>query len=193
MVATYATVECPKRRLQFRIADTPTPTLTQAGGGTNIFTFYAQSTDGRRVDLMWAGVAFTSGPSVAANRFVEAWASLAASAKDTGTNDAAFDQTVAAYAAANPKPELTEEARRFRVQAEAATRRKDYGMAADRYSQALKIAPWWPQGHRDLAVVYGELGQFSRAIVSMERYLRLVPNAADARESKDKIYEWEGR
>ena len=190
---TYEMVECPKERLQFRIADTPTPVLTQASGGTNAFTFTAQATDGRRRDLRWYGVAFTAGAGAAANRFVEGWAVLAAAAKGAAVDDKGFDQVVASYAAANPKPELSEEARRFRVQAEAAARRKEFSMAADRYGQALKIAPWWPQGHYDLAVVYGELGQFSRAIGEMQRYLRLAPDAPNAREAKDKIYEWEGR
>lgn len=68
---------------------------------------------------------------------------------------------------------------------------KDFEIASERFADALKLAPWWPQGHFNLALIYGELGLNARAAGEMRRYLRLAPDAANARQAQDKIYEWE--
>jgi regulator of sirC expression with transglutaminase-like and TPR domain len=47
--------------------------------------------------------------------------------------------------------------------------------------------------HYDKALVRAELKDWSGAIDSMKRYLRLAPQAPDARQVQDKIYEWEAR
>lgn len=104
-----------------------------------------------------------------------------------------FETTARRYRAASPKPALPEEARKYKVQAEAAIRDKDFAGASDLFGKALKIAPWWPEGHFNIALVLGETGDANAAIAEMKRYLALVPDAADAREAQDKIYEWERR
>jgi hypothetical protein len=55
----------------------------------------------------------------------------------------------------------------------------------------LKLAPWWPQGRYNRALLMGELGFAPEAIQEMRRYLQLVPDAANARQAQDKIYQWE--
>ena len=102
-----------------------------------------------------------------------------------------FHEAVASYHAANPKPELPEEARKFKIQAEGAIRDNDFEGAASLYGQAVDIAPWWPEGHFNRALVLGEVKEYSLAIVEMKRYLLLNPNAPDARAAQDKIYDWE--
>lgn len=102
-----------------------------------------------------------------------------------------FDATAQAYRDATTKPALPEAARRFKVQAEGAINDKDFNAAADYYEQALSVAPWWPQGHFNRALVLSETGEFQDAIVEMKRYLALVPDAPDARAAQDKIYDWE--
>ncbi len=89
------------------------------------------------------------------------------------------------------KPTLPEEARKFRVQAEGAVRDKKFEDAAELYGKALSIAPWWPKGHFNRALVLGETRFYLGAIREMKRYLTLVPNAPDARAAQDKIYAWE--
>ena len=89
------------------------------------------------------------------------------------------------------KPALPEEARKFRVQAEGAVRDGKFDEAAELYRKALNIAPWWPQGYFNRAIVFGESGHYQGAMREMKRYLILVPNAQDARAAQDKIYEWE--
>jgi tetratricopeptide (TPR) repeat protein len=102
-----------------------------------------------------------------------------------------FEAALRTYRAAATKPELPEQARRYKVQAEAAIRDKDFNGAATLFRSALMIAPWWPEGHFNLALVLGETGGHAAAVVEMKRYLALVPNAPDARDAQDKIYEWE--
>ena len=104
-----------------------------------------------------------------------------------------FDAVVANYRAANPKPVPGEDVRRFSVQAENAVRNKDLIAAARAYGEALKLAPWWPQGRYNRALIMGELGFHPEAIQEMQRYLALVPDAANARQAQDKIYGWEAQ
>jgi hypothetical protein len=107
------------------------------------------------------------------------------------TETAELDSVIAAYRAASPKPELPEDARRFKVQAEAAIREQRYADAAEAFRAALKLAPWWPQGRFNRALILAELGRHAEAIEEMKRYLALVPDAANARQAQDKVYEWE--
>lgn len=106
--------------------------------------------------------------------------------------EAAFREAVRRYREMPVKPSLPEEARKFKVQAESAFNRKDFDDAADRYLDALKIAPWWPEGYFNRALILGETGRYRKAVEEMRKYLVIVPDAPDAREAQDKIYEWEG-
>ena len=49
----------------------------------------------------------------------------------------------------------------------------------------------YPAAYFNLALLYEQQEQYSRAIDAMRKYLLLQPNAADARSAQDKIYEWE--
>lgn len=106
---------------------------------------------------------------------------------------AGFATEVAKYRALASKPELPEAARVFRVQAEDAVAQKRFQDAVDRYGKALEISPWWPEGHFNQALLLGESDCPEEAIAAMERYLALVPEAADARAARDKVYLWKGR
>jgi formylglycine-generating enzyme required for sulfatase activity len=113
-------------------------------------------------------------------------------ADDANTAPDPFQQVVANYRAANPKPQLPEEARKYKVQAEFAVQGKQFANAADLYGKALEIAPWWPEGHFNRALILGETKKYWDAMREMKRYLLLVPDAPDARAAQDKIYQWEG-
>ena len=106
-------------------------------------------------------------------------------------SEAKFLETVTAYRAANPKPDLSEEARKFKVQAEFAVAQKHFSESADLYAKALTLAPWWPEGHFNRALVSGEIGSYNEAIHEMKHYLLLAPDAPNARAAQDKIYQWE--
>jgi hypothetical protein len=85
---------------------------------------------------------------------------------------------------------LPEEANKYKVQAEGAVRDKAFVDAADLYAAALNIAPWWPVGHFNRALVLGEGGDYEMATREMNYYLQLVPHAPNARAAQNKIYEW---
>ena len=106
------------------------------------------------------------------------------------TNDP-FQEVVTNYLAANPKPQLPEEARKFKVQAEFAVQEKQFDLAIDLYGNALEIAPWWPDGHFNRALILGEAKKYWDAMREMKRYLLLAPDAPDARAAQDKIYVWD--
>jgi tetratricopeptide (TPR) repeat protein len=104
----------------------------------------------------------------------------------------AFEAQAKAYRDATVKPTPGEDVRRFRVQADQAVSEKRFQTAASLYIQALDLAPWWPEGQFNAAVIFGDLRQYDQAIGHMRKYLTLVPNAPDARAAQDKIYAWEG-
>ncbi|OIQ94439.1 serine/threonine-protein kinase pkn1 [mine drainage metagenome] len=102
-----------------------------------------------------------------------------------------FQEVAARYLAANPKPVLSEEAHKYKVQAEFAVQEKRNDKAIELYGKALEIAPWWPEGHYQLALVLGETKKYRDAMREMKRYLLLAPAAPEARAAQDKIYQWE--
>lgn len=105
--------------------------------------------------------------------------------------EATFDKAAQAYRQAATKPEFTEAARKYKVQAEDAVSEKAFEDAADLYGEALNVAPWWPEGHFNRALVLSEIGDFETAVTEMNRYLLLVPEAPNVRAVQDKIYIWE--
>lgn len=102
-----------------------------------------------------------------------------------------FLEVVTQYHAANPKPVLSEEAHKFKVQAEFAVQEKRIAKAIELYGMALVIAPWWPEGHYNLALALGETKKYRDAITEMKRFMLLEPASAEARSAQDKIYQWE--
>jgi len=104
-----------------------------------------------------------------------------------------FDEIARPYRDAAVKPVPGEDVRRYQVQAEDAVNEKRFTDAARAYGAALEIAPWWPAGHFDRAIVLGELGRYPQAVREMKMYLMLVPNTPDARKAQDTIYRWEAK
>ncbi len=104
-----------------------------------------------------------------------------------------FEKAAVGYLAAADKPELPLEARRLKVQAEDALREKRFEDVSDLYGEALVAAPWWPAGHYNRALVLSELKEYPDAIVEMKRYLRLAPEADNARAAQDEIFKWEAK
>lgn len=106
-------------------------------------------------------------------------------------NLAKFKEQALRYQAMDPKPQIPEDARRFRVQAESAVADKRFLEAVGKYGKAIEIAPWWAEAHFNRAVVLAELQNFDSAMLEMKRYLILRPDAPDARQAQDFIYTWE--
>lgn len=131
----------------------------------------------------------------AAQRLADALLALKAASSDeaVAATEARFEETAAHYRAADPKPVPDESVRRLEVQIEDAVREKRFEQAAALYDNALELAPWWPQGRFNHALLLEALGNYEFAIEEMQRYLMLVPEAPNARAAQDKIYSWQGR
>jgi len=96
------------------------------------------------------------------------------------------------YRNANPKPKISEDVRRLQVAGDVAVNEKRFGDAANSYEDALKLAPWWPEGQFNAAVIMASIHYYDEAIEHMQNYLALVPGVSNARAAQDHIYAWEG-
>ncbi|MBE0502932.1 MAG: hypothetical protein IBX46_02290 [Desulfuromonadales bacterium] len=89
------------------------------------------------------------------------------------------------------KPPMPEEARRLIVQAETMALENDSERAIALLSEAIRKTPWLPTPRYNLAMAYAMNKDYSPAIESMNAYLDLAPEAADARKARDLVYQWE--
>jgi tetratricopeptide (TPR) repeat protein len=97
------------------------------------------------------------------------------------------------YPKLKDKPEIPENARKYSVQANKATEEKDYNTALSLWNSALSIVPYYPLAYYNCAMIREFLGNYPKAISNMKKYLKLAPDAADARSAQDQIYSWEGK
>lgn len=95
------------------------------------------------------------------------------------------------YPKVKSKPAVPEYVRKFTVQASSNVEEKNYADAIEKYQLALGIAPYYPFAHFNLAILYSTIREYKKAIEQMNIYLKLAPDASDARAAQDKIYEWE--
>jgi len=103
-----------------------------------------------------------------------------------------FKQTAENYQNITEKPTISEEQRKYILQANALNDNNDYQSAIQYYDKALAVNPIsYPAGYYNLALISGLAGNYNYAILNMKKYLLLLPNAPDAREALDKIYGWE--
>ena len=103
-----------------------------------------------------------------------------------------FEPIAAQYAALKVKPPVSEDQRKFIVQANSLNQQKQYGIAIELYVKAIQLDPTaYPAGYYNIALLDAQLGYFENAIFEMKKYLLLMPDAPDARSAQDKIYEWE--
>jgi len=103
-----------------------------------------------------------------------------------------FEQKAAEYRALKIKPQVSEEQRKFIVQANAFNQQKNYVKAIELYTKAIEVDQTaYPAGYSNLALLLAQVNNFSAAINYMKKYLMLEPEATDARSAQDKIYEWE--
>ncbi len=124
-------------------------------------------------------------------RAMEAYGQASISATTAGQDAEAMQALVRLLRVIGIRPALPEEARKLKVQAEAAFRDGRFDAASQLYGETLNIAPWWAEGYSELGLLLGASGHYSQAIREMKRYVALAPNAPDIRNTQDKIYEWE--
>lgn len=186
---TYKALKCGSKTYLY----SETPTLI-AGHGAYDNIYVSTTGDIRHTVYSWSGTSVWSGASARSNArdFARAWYVLAREAPAYYlAQEAAFESVAQRYRNASVKPQLPEEAVKYKVQAELAVQQKRFDDAVDLYEQALGIAPWWPAGHYNRGLILGELMDYEEAIRALQKYLKLEPDAANARAVQLKIYQWE--
>ena len=177
--------QLPGREYTYRFADYPSLTATLK---TDVYDKYKDAciTIGNQnhCTVSYHGVeAFEL-----AQNFVKAWSVVANTPLIEPKQETSFELSATSYLGAKVKPELPEEAVKFKIQAEAAVQQKRFDDALDLFQRALDIAPWWPEGHYNRGLLLAERLDNRRAALELKRYLKLVPDAANARAVQNKIY-----
>ncbi len=105
---------------------------------------------------------------------------------------AEFQGMATYYKVLREKPTITEEQRKYIVQANSKNEKKEYQEALDLYKKAIKVnSVSYPSAYNNMALIAAQIQDYWYAILNMKKYLMLVPEASDARAAQDKIYEWE--
>ena len=145
--------------------------------------------------------------------FLPLFCATAVSARSqTGNDD--FQQAVVAYqqspndlnkaekvirmaAAMDKLPPIPEEARRHFVRGTAlfkdAKSPDDYKQVIDEFTQAVHLAPWWPDARYNYALALDAAGEYAHAIAALKLYLLFKLPDSDARATQDKIYVLEAK
>jgi tetratricopeptide (TPR) repeat protein len=113
--------------------------------------------------------------------------------EDRNLKDTIREKLFVVYPLMKMKPEISEQVRRYVVQATSATQEKKYDNAVTLWTTTLNISPYLPIAYFNRALLYEMKGLFRYSISDLEKYVKLMPDASDARNSKDKIYELEAK
>jgi len=107
---------------------------------------------------------------------------------------ALFKPIAAQYRALKAKPPVSEELRKFIVQANMFNQNKSYDKAIELYNKVIELDPTaYPAAYSNMALLSAQVNKYNVAIYNMKKYLLLEPEAPDARNGQDKIYEWEAQ
>ena len=105
---------------------------------------------------------------------------------------AEFKATADQYQLLTVKPSLSEEQRKYFLQANHLAETGDFYQAMERYEKGISINPIsYPSAYYNLALIAATAESYSYAFYCMKKYLLLLPNASDAQTAQDKLYEWE--
>ncbi|HOX07639.1 MAG TPA: hypothetical protein PK280_14665 [Planctomycetota bacterium] len=104
--------------------------------------------------------------------------------------EADFRERAAAWRALEKKPELPEEARRFRVLAEDAIRREKVPEAIAYYEKGVAECLLWAEGYFNCVVLYEKQERYDRMLWHAKRYLELDPGSQAV---KNRVYIGEER
>lgn len=105
-----------------------------------------------------------------------------------------FEPVAANYRALKLKPQVSEEQRKYIVQANSFNDQKNYTKAIALYIKAIETDQTsYPAAYSNLALLSAQVGNYYDAVYYMKKYLMLMPEAEDARSAQDKIYAWEAQ
>ncbi len=94
-------------------------------------------------------------------------------------------------------PPIPEEARghfvKGKVILESAKDAGDFSLASQEFLQAARLAPWWPEARRCLAVTMEAAGAYTNAIVNLKLYQQFKLADTESRDAQDEIYKIEAK
>lgn len=103
-----------------------------------------------------------------------------------------FEKIAKTYHSLKEKPSISEEQRKFIVQANAFAQIGYYDKAIEHYVQVLEINQTsYPEAYFNLALLLGQMNRYHAAISFMKKHLLLAPNSTDEKKANDKIKDWE--
>ena len=110
--------------------------------------------------------------------------------EDRNLRDSIMEKFFVVYPLMKTKPEISEQVRRYVVQATSATKEKEYDNAINLWTTTLNISPYLPIAYYNRALLFEMKGLLRYSISDMENYVKLSPDASDARSSKRKYMNW---
>ena len=113
--------------------------------------------------------------------------------KDVRLRDSIIEAYFVVYPKLKEKPQISENVRRYVVQATSAAEENNQNKSIDLWNKVLSIIPYYPMAFYNCALLREFSGKYNIAIIDMKKYLRLAPDAEDARSAQDKIYLWESK
>lgn len=99
------------------------------------------------------------------------------------------EKSLTSALAMNPPPEVPAEAKmhmsRGIAAVEGAKTPNDFKVACNEFQQVVALAPWLPNGYRNLAIAQDKAGMYDEALINLRLYLLTKPSAADAAWAED--------
>ena len=103
-----------------------------------------------------------------------------------------FEPQAAQYRTLKVKPPISEDQRRYVVQANTFNKQRQYLKAIEMYNKVIELDNTaYSAAYLNVALLSAIIQKYDAAIYYMKKYLLLEPDAKDARSAQDKIYEWE--
>jgi hypothetical protein len=121
----------------------------------------------------------------------------AVAAYQQSPSDAAAEKVIKLAVALDQPPPIPTEARKHFVRgatlAKDAKSPDDFSQVSEEFSQAVRIAPWWPEALYNLALAQGAAGDYAKGITSLQHYQMFKLSDAEAQAVQDKIWGFEAK
>ncbi len=118
---------------------------------------------------------------------------LTAQLKSNPTDDTIRRRIIKLAEELKPAPAISEEARKHFVEGaaivKAARNPAQQALAAQSFTEALNVAPWWGDAYYNLGVAQELAEQYDKAEQAFTFYLLSNPSEAEQREVQDRIYQ----
>lgn len=103
-----------------------------------------------------------------------------------------FKKIVEEYRLLKTKPSISEEQRKYIVQANSFAQIMHYDSAINQYVKVLALNQTsYPEAYSNLALLLGQTNRYHAAINFMKKYILLVSDSSEIQNARSKIKDWE--